>query len=83
MVASRVGGNPELVQDGETGLLFRSGDAADLAAQLRRLIEDEQLRQRLAARAHAFIHEKFSLAASTRRMSAIYSETVGQASGLS
>ena len=34
-----------MLLDGETGLLFRSGDAADLAAKLQRLIADEKLRQ--------------------------------------
>lgn len=39
-IASATGGTPELVADGETGLLYRSGDAADLAAKLRALCED-------------------------------------------
>src|SRR5207244_161276 len=34
VVASRVGGNPELVVEGETGLLFRAADSADLARSL-------------------------------------------------
>ena len=53
VVASRVGGNPELVKDGETGLLFEKADVAGLAARLRLLIEDEALRRRLAGAAPA------------------------------
>ncbi len=34
VAATRVGGNPELVQEGRTGFLFAPGDAAQLAAQL-------------------------------------------------
>ena len=36
VVASRVGGNPERVEHERTGLLFRAGDAADLAACLKK-----------------------------------------------
>ena len=47
-VASNVGGNPELVRNGETGLTFEAGDSAGLSAALRALIEDEALRKRFA-----------------------------------
>lgn len=48
-VASRVGGNPEIVRDGESGLLFAKDDAAGLAAAVTRLAIDGALRARLAA----------------------------------
>lgn len=44
-VVSNIPGARDLLLDGETGLLFRPGDATDLAAKLQRLIADEQLRQ--------------------------------------
>jgi glycosyltransferase involved in cell wall biosynthesis len=47
-VASRAGGNPEIVRDGQTGLLFDKGDPASLAAAVRRLAADGTLRARLA-----------------------------------
>ena len=49
-VASETGGNPEIVRDGETGLLFRKGDPAALSATVQRLATDGALRARLAAR---------------------------------
>jgi glycosyltransferase involved in cell wall biosynthesis len=49
VVASRVGGVPELVVDGETGLLVPPGDPAALAAALGRLVADAGLRDRLGA----------------------------------
>lgn len=52
VVASRVGGLPEVVRDGETGFLFEPGDAFDLADKLTRLLEnpDDVLRMGLAGR---------------------------------
>ena len=41
-VASEVGGNPELVRSGQTGLTFPAHDVPALAAVLRRLVEDHQ-----------------------------------------
>jgi glycosyltransferase involved in cell wall biosynthesis len=50
-VASDVGGIPDLVKHGETGLLAAPGDAAQLAEGLAALIRDEALRLRLGAAA--------------------------------
>ena len=49
VVASAVGGIPEIVRDGETGLLVPPGDADALAAALGRLLDDDGLRRRLGA----------------------------------
>jgi glycosyltransferase involved in cell wall biosynthesis len=49
VVSSRVGGVPELVVDGETGLLVPPGDPAAMAAALGRLLADAGLRRRLGA----------------------------------
>jgi glycosyltransferase involved in cell wall biosynthesis len=43
VVASRIGGIPELVDHGRTGLLFQPGDVADLQAQMQRLWHDVRL----------------------------------------
>jgi glycosyltransferase involved in cell wall biosynthesis len=72
VAASNVGGNPEMVVDGETGLLFEKGDAEGLACKLRLLIEDDALRRRLAGAAVRSIRDRFSLEASARRMAEIY-----------
>lgn len=73
VVASRVGGNPELVQHLETGLLFESRDAAGLAAALDLLIAQPGLRSELAKRSNSVVHERFRLEVSARRMEQIYS----------
>jgi glycosyltransferase involved in cell wall biosynthesis len=71
-VASDVGGNPELVRHGETGLLFRAGDAAELAARLELALRDGELRRKLAESGARFIRESFSVETAVRRMEAIY-----------
>lgn len=73
-VASRVGGNPELIRHGQTGLLFECGNAGELAATLAVLIEQPALRRELGDSATRFIHENFSISAASRRMGEIYSE---------
>jgi glycosyltransferase involved in cell wall biosynthesis len=73
-VASEVGGNPELVEDGVSGLLFPAGDSRTLAARLTRLLEDPPLRHRFAAAAAARMRSHFTRAAAARTMAAIYDE---------
>jgi glycosyltransferase involved in cell wall biosynthesis len=71
-VASRVGGNPELVSHGRTGLLFEVGNPADLADQLHSVVENTTFREDLARAGAAFIAGHFSLADSTRRLQQLY-----------
>jgi glycosyltransferase involved in cell wall biosynthesis len=71
-IASQVGGNPELVEDGHTGLLFRPGDAEDLAEKLRSLIADERARRALSAQAAGFIRARFDRQGEVRRMADVY-----------
>ncbi|MBA3734310.1 MAG: glycosyltransferase family 4 protein [Actinobacteria bacterium] len=49
LVASRVGGIPDLVEDGVNGLLVEKGDTEALAAALVRMLSDDALAQRLAS----------------------------------
>jgi len=51
VIATAVGGVPEVVRDGENGLLVPAGDPAALAAAIRRYFGDAELRQRLRAAA--------------------------------
>lgn len=55
VLATSVGGVPEVVHDGDNGLLVGPGDAAALAAVIARYFADASLRQRLAARAAASV----------------------------
>jgi PEP-CTERM/exosortase A-associated glycosyltransferase len=57
-VGSDVGGLMELIRDGDTGVIFRSGDAEDLAARLISLMDDRQRRQRLQQSALEFVRKE-------------------------
>ncbi|HTW63075.1 MAG TPA: glycosyltransferase [Bryobacteraceae bacterium] len=74
-VASRVGGNPELVHHGENGMLFEAGDVGQLSRVLEELLDHTGLRRRLAARARSTA-ERFSICAAARRMEEIYTESL-------
>jgi glycosyltransferase involved in cell wall biosynthesis len=80
-VASSAGGNPELIRDEHTGLLFTPGDTAGLAGCLARLIADPGLRESLAAAGTSFIQQNFSRQSSARRMGEIYTSLLDRAAG--
>ncbi len=60
VVASAVGGIPEMVVHGETGLLAQPQDIAGFAGHLRDLLLDREFRGRLAATARQLAQERFS-----------------------
>lgn len=72
VVATRVGGVPELVVDGETGLLVTAGDAEALATALERLIGDRGLCSRLGQAGHRRIVTKFRLEDKVRELEELY-----------
>ena len=70
-IGSNVGGTPELISPGESGLLFECGSEDDLAAKIEELIEDEEYRKKLAAGARK-VGEKFSLTRNLDCFGSIY-----------
>ena len=60
VVATPVGGTPEVVLDGETGLLVPPRDPRALAAALQRLVDDADLRRRLGEAGKRRAVERFS-----------------------
>src|SRR6185437_7301144 len=63
IAATRVGGIPEVIVDGETGLLSEVGDADGLAANLARLVADPALGARLNAAEREKVAREFSVGA--------------------
>jgi glycosyltransferase involved in cell wall biosynthesis len=80
VVATAVGGTPELVDDEVTGLLVAPTAFGDLGASLRRLILDPGLRQRLGAAARRRIHDRHQHGDMVRRYSNLYARLAGAAS---
>ncbi len=72
VVATRVGGVPEVVVDGETGLLVEPEDAAELAEALDRVASDEAFRQRLGRAGATRIVEHFDARSMARQMVELY-----------
>ena len=72
VVGSRMGGIPELVEDGVTGQLFESGNAGELGAQLDRLMGDAGLRRRMGDAGRARVEREFSLARHNEGLMDIY-----------
>ena len=70
IVASNVGGNPELIRHGENGLLFDVHDLNDFVSQLTRLMKDEKLREKYGQNARRSAVRDFSL----QTMISAYSE---------
>lgn len=60
VVGARIGGIPELVKDGETGLTFNAGDSDDLRQKIRLLLRDRDLVVRMGKRARKFIEENLN-----------------------
>ncbi|MFC7527332.1 glycosyltransferase [Actinoplanes sp. GCM10030250] len=75
VIASAVGGLPEIVRHEETGLLVPPGDVAGLAAAVDRMLSDHGLRHRLAE-AGAGLAGEFSLEAHARAVGDGYREAV-------
>jgi glycogen(starch) synthase len=57
-LASDVGGLRELIDDGETGMLFRAGDVAEMTDRLLRLATNRPLRDRLARQGQAKVRSE-------------------------
>ncbi|MHB8168795.1 MAG: glycosyltransferase family 4 protein [Thermoleophilia bacterium] len=77
MVATSVGGVPEIVRAGETGLLVAPGEPAALAQALGELLADGGARQRLGDNARQLWEQRFTAAAMADGMEKLYRELSG------
>ncbi len=72
VVCSRIGGLPEIVEDGVTGLLFRPGDAQDLAAKIRHLWDRPDACRALGQAGREKVLREYSLQRYYDRLMAAY-----------
>ena len=75
-VVTRVGGMPELVTDGECGLIVPPHNPAALAEAITRLRKDQGLRRAMGVRAREQIQNRFHFSATVRQLAQLYREVV-------
>jgi len=73
-VATRVGGNPDLVDDQRTGFLVNSGDHAALADRIMALAEEPGLRSTLGYRGRQKVESRFSMGQMLENYARLYME---------
>ena len=76
VVATSVGGLPELIEDGHTGFLVPPSDVAALTRSLRRLIVDSRLRQAMGFAGRNRTLENFSVSRMVGEIEAIYDSLI-------
>jgi glycosyltransferase involved in cell wall biosynthesis len=72
VIATRVGGIADIVQDGETGILVEQRDPGALAAAISRLLEDDTLAQRFGQAGYDFARRRFAWPAVLDQTLALY-----------
>jgi len=79
VIASAVGGVPEVLTDGVEGFLVAPGDVSALADAIAALARAPSLRERMGSAGYRTVRERFSLDAMVREMQAIYDEELARA----
>jgi glycosyltransferase involved in cell wall biosynthesis len=72
VIASNVGGLPEVVRNGETGFLTKPGDAGEIKSKLDKLYKDADLRRSMGKAGREFVLNNYRWSESCRRMESIY-----------
>ena len=73
-VVTPVGGLPDIVVDGENALVFPVGDVDMLASQLKKMISDDGLREKIASASLALAHTTFNVKNLNRALEDIYTK---------
>lgn len=72
VIGSNVGGIPEQIEDGNSGLLFEQGNVHDLCRKMLQLIRDKALRRKMGEAGRKIIEQKYSLDAHCNKLLGIY-----------
>jgi glycosyltransferase involved in cell wall biosynthesis len=81
VVATHVGSIPNVITDGENGLLVPPGDAESMHRALVRLAQDPALRQQLGSKARNTVRSRFSAAATVAAYERLYRKALAQTGG--
>ncbi len=76
VISTRVGGIPELIRDGETGLLVEPEDPEGLAAAMARLLADEELARHLAQAGRDFVVREFAADRNAQKLQDIFTKII-------
>ena len=76
VIAFAAGALPELVADGETGLLVPPGDVTKLAAAIKKLVENKELRLKMAKAARKRVQQKFNWEHAAKQILEVYKEVI-------
>ncbi len=77
VIASRVGGIPDIIDDGQDGLLISPKDSDDLRKAIDKLICDNDLARKLGVNGQKKVLEKYSVEENIKRLIRIYSKLCG------
>jgi glycosyltransferase involved in cell wall biosynthesis len=83
VIASPVGGIPDVISDGANGVLVEAGNQADWCQAIRMVFEDRELRQQLGAKAKLTVKRHYSAAAVARAYESLYMEFLNSSVGAS
>jgi glycosyltransferase involved in cell wall biosynthesis len=78
VIASRLAGTPEQVEDGETGLLVAPGDSAELARAMERLVADPDVREAMGRAGRRRFEARFTAEAAVHRYTALYQSLMSE-----
>jgi glycosyltransferase involved in cell wall biosynthesis len=78
VIASRVGGIPEMIEDGVSGLLVEPHDCDALAAGIVRLLTDHPLADMIARRGHELVHDRFCIELMVHSISDLYDKAAAK-----
>ena len=83
VLTTAVAGVPELVRDGDTGVVVTPGHQEDLTDALERLLRDPDLRGRLGEAARRYVRQHYDVDASARRLKALFAGLHGELPAMS
>jgi glycosyltransferase involved in cell wall biosynthesis len=78
VIASRLGGIPEQINDGETGMLFENGNVVELAEKMDLLFSDVRLREQMGRAARRKVEKEYALVDHNRQLLTIYTNILSR-----
>ena len=78
IVATKVGGVPDIIEHQKNGILIDYGDTESLVENLQNLIKSRELRDKLAFNARKTVEERFSITGTIRIYQSVYEDLLDQ-----